>query len=156
MQFPLFKTWRNVTIAALHLLLSSSLVCAESARERASDSVTASEENQLYSKATILGSGQHWTVVPKKSIINLPYDLAARILPSPKGKYLAFHTFLTRNSSWLQAYPVSQDCAKGNKRVDKHSLNNLLSSNKIVVITYKKVPISLHKNAYPVEDASLP
>ena len=116
---------------------------------------TTIKKSNLYDRASLLGSGNYWTIVPKKSVINLPDSLRGKIIPAPKGKYIAFSKFLSRNSRWLHAYPISLDYARGKKSLDKYRFDALKRSNKIVITTHKKDPISLHKNAHPKTDDNI-
>lgn len=147
MKSPYFIFSKYSLIACL-VLFSANVVTA---KPKITPKVTQTsvKKNSLYDRATILGSGNYWTIVPKKSVINLPDSLRGKIIPAPKGKYLAFSKFLSRNPRWLHAYPINLDYARGKKSLDKHRFTSLKRSNKIVITTHKKDPISLHKNAFP-------
>lgn len=107
----------------------------------------------LLNQVTILSDRGHWTTVTKGSVIHVPVRLEHKISTSPKGKYLPFRKFLSKNSIWLHGYPISYDLCFGKKKLDEHSWERIQQIPKIVITTSRsKQPLSIHSDSIPKED----
>lgn len=142
----------SVAFCVTTIALSSHVIAKEQAPLSVKSSTT-EKTNNLLDRSTILVSSPYWTIVPKGSVIHVPKNLERKILQTPKGKFITYTKFLSRNSSWLYSYPIDLDYARGNKRFEKSRFDRIPQINKIVITTYKRGPITLHKNAYPLPEA---
>ncbi|WP_009958472.1 hypothetical protein [Verrucomicrobium spinosum] len=110
-----------------------------------------SMESSLYRKSVILYDGEHHTVVPVGSVLQLPAGYRNRVVEKPVGVFTFWPAFLERNAAWLGAWEVPLRMAEGDEAVAKKVLATTANDSRVLVAVYRGGPITILE---PVPEAT--
>ena len=98
----------------------------------------------LMSRSDIVSHGDLATLIPKRSILNQPAELATRINNFQQGsKIVAWKDFFQTNRGWITTLEVTRAQAEGREPIDEKIVENYRKSTSLVVATYRGGPISV-------------
>ena len=101
----------------------------------------------LIEGSEILSNGAIWTVVPKDSILHRPSNHLSKVVARPRGKFVNWHTFLSRNPAWVSTYPVTLETSSGGSKISYENYEQLKNRGNIIVAVHRKDPISVTPQA---------
>jgi hypothetical protein len=108
----------------------------------------------LMSRSDVLSFGGLMTLVPKRSILYQPPDLANRVNQNqPGNKIVGWLDFLQSNRGWITTVEVSIAQAEGRVPIDEKVVELYNKGTNLVVATYKRGPISVLPQRTPEADA---
>jgi hypothetical protein len=97
----------------------------------------------LVSQSDILSFDGTFTLVPKRAILAIPDNLAARTHLAGATKLVGWADFYANNRGWITTLEVTREQAEGNSPIDEDIVASFKDSTKIVVATYHGGPISI-------------
>ena len=83
------------------------------------------------------------TMVPKRSVLHVPKNLADRIGLKEGVRFVTFQEFMAGNRAWLTNSAVNRSQAEGNEPLSEATLKSFAKETRIVVATYYEGPISV-------------
>lgn len=101
----------------------------------------------LIEGSEILNNGAIWTVVPKNSILHRPSAHLSKIVSTPRGKFVSWQTFLSRNPAWVSTYPVTLETSSDGSKISYKNYEQLKKSGNIIVAVHRKDPIGVSPKA---------
>ena len=107
----------------------------------------------ILSRSTVLSSGTHWTIVPKRAVVYVPPSYRARVDGKRTGKLIDWATFLQRNRGWVHSVEVTLDQARGKVAIQKETEEAYKRLGRVVVATCQRGPISVNPYKAPEEEA---
>lgn len=99
-------------------------------------------EPNPFDASVLLASGGKWTFVPKGAVLYTPPALKTKIVTKPQGELVAFPQFLASNHAWLRKQEVTIEQAAGRTPFTETEKKEFLSSNKIIISTFRGAPSS--------------
>jgi hypothetical protein len=97
----------------------------------------------LLSQSDILCFGGIATLVPKRSVLRIPHNLAPRMRLAPDATLMGWAEFFAKNRGWITTVEVSQGQAEGKVALAEDLTKSLGDNPNLVVATYQGGPISL-------------
>lgn len=83
------------------------------------------------------------TLVPKRSILQIPKNYANLIKMEPGSKIVSWADFYAANRGWITTIEVSRVQAEGNEPIAEETLKFMGTCRNLVVATFKSGPISV-------------
>ncbi len=117
--------------------------------------IRSGKTESLIKRSAIISFGEHWTLVPKKSLLNVPKHLANRVDGERKGKLLGWKDFYEKNRGWLQQQEVNIAQAREGAEMPEGLVKSYLTSGRVVVAVCRGGPISLKAPEEEEEPAKL-
>ncbi|WP_035602337.1 hypothetical protein [Haloferula sp. BvORR071] len=100
-------------------------------------------EQSIINQSEILHDGQHWTLVPRGAVLNVPAQMKPRVGTKPLGTLLSWTDFLTANRAWISTEEVSYDQACGKKPLPEARVEYWKNQTSVIVAVYQGGPISV-------------
>ncbi len=97
----------------------------------------------LLSQSDILCFGGLATLVPKRSVLRIPPNLAPRMQITPGATLMGWSEFFAQNRGWITTVELSQGQAEGKLPLAEDLTKSLVDNPNLVVATYQGGPISL-------------
>lgn len=97
----------------------------------------------LIDRSLIVSSPYDWTLLPKKSVLNVPPLYQKRINGERHGKLIGWQEFYAKNRAWIRLLPVTIEQAQGDKPLTPEYLESLKKTGLLVVAVCKGGPISV-------------
>lgn len=94
------------------------------------------------------------TLVPKRAVLHLPKDLAARTGLKEQSKFIAWRDFYLANRGWIRTVAVTRAQAEGREAMDEATLLSFAKETRVVVATYQEGPISVMPPPTPHADTA--
>lgn len=101
------------------------------------------QPKDLLAESDVLCFGGAATLVPKRAVLNLPKNLAARMKFEPGSKLLPWAEFYAVNRGWITTVEVTRAQAEGNHAMAAELAERVRKSPNLVVATYQTGPISV-------------
>jgi hypothetical protein len=83
------------------------------------------------------------TLVPKRSIIQVPKNYAELIKMAAGSKIVGWADFYDANRGWISTIEVSKEQAEGNEPMTEETQKFISKSRNLIIATYKGGPISV-------------
>ncbi|MGD9417973.1 MAG: hypothetical protein Q7R22_003470 [Verrucomicrobiota bacterium JB025] len=103
----------------------------------------------IINESILLSDGNHWTLVPKGSVLHLPEKQKHHVVTQPTGTFTRWSEFLKRNISWLSAESVSMDTATGKNPISTETTDAWPRRGAIVIAVHRGGAISVKPPAVP-------
>jgi len=97
----------------------------------------------LIDRSLIVSSPYDWTLLPKKSVLNVPPLYKARVNGERHGKLIGWQDFYAKNRAWIRLLPVTIEQAQGEKPLTPEYIESLKKTGLLVVAVCKGGPISV-------------
>lgn len=107
------------------------------------DPAPASRPADLLSESDIISFGGLATLVPKRAILRIPDHLRERIGLHPGARLVGWSEFHALNIAWINTIEVTRTQAEGSEAIGEAGKELLRTSEKLVVATYQRGPISV-------------
>ncbi|MES2438422.1 MAG: hypothetical protein V4584_05130 [Verrucomicrobiota bacterium] len=118
----------------------------------AQDPSVTNRPQDLISRSEILCYNGILTLVPKRSVIQFPKNLADRLKPQPGAQIKTWADFYAANRGWITTIEVSLIQAQGKQPLSKETSTQMVKSGNLIVATFRGNPISV----LPLEVPELP
>ena len=97
----------------------------------------------LLSESDIISFRGIATLVPKRSVLQIPDGCKERMKFEPGSKIVSWAEFFAANRGWINTVEVSRVQAEGNKPLPEESVKTISVSRNLVVAVYQGGPISI-------------
>jgi hypothetical protein len=108
----------------------------------------------LLSQSDIISFGGLATLVPKRAILQIPANYAARLKFVEGSQIRGWSDFYALNRGWITTVEITRQQAEGNQPMPEETSKQLTKSGNLVVAVYKGGPISMLPLKAPVEKAA--
>jgi len=116
------------------------------------DPTIINQPKDLVADSDILCFGGNATLVPKRAILNIPKNMAARLEFQSGSRVLSWMDFFTLNRGWITTVEVTRVQAEGNEALAEDISTRIGKSMNLVVATYMGGPISVLPLKVPEEE----
>ncbi|NQW99736.1 hypothetical protein HQ447_03690 [bacterium] len=113
------------------------------AEAKGADPSVTNRPKSLLAESDILCFGGNAAMVPKRAILQIPQNHAARLKMQPGAKFLSWSEFYAANRGWITTVEVSRIQAEGKDPLPEATRTQMVKSGNLVVATYQGGPISV-------------
>lgn len=144
----------NERLAGLYREASRDDPMRKQAPAKGPDPSVVSRPKSLIDESDMICFNGSVTLVPKRAVLQIPNNLAARLKYQPGAKFLGWAEFHGLNRGWITTVEVSRTQAEGNSPLSAEAKRQMVKSGNLVIATFQGGPISVLPLKVPVEKAA--
>ncbi len=112
------------------------------------------QPGSLMSQSHVLCYGGNLTLVPKRSVLQIPKKYEDRMQAVQPAKVLSFSDFQSANRSWISTFEVSRAQAQGKEPLADEAKTHMSKTGNLIIATYRGNPIEVMPLIIPEANAA--